>query len=377
MNAVSRRDLTYMRQALAGAARHRARVHPNPMVGCLVVDARGVAGTGAHEYFGGPHAEVNALAAAGPRARGATLYVTLEPCAHWGKTPPCTEAIIAAGIARVVAAMADPNPRVSGAGFARLRSAGLDVVTGVLERDARRLNTAYLRSVTTDDGPDITIKAAMTLDGKIAAQTGDSKWITGPQARAYVHRLRSTQDAVLVGIGTVIADDPHLTSHGRGRNPVRVVIDPDLRIPPHSHILDNSAPKAVIYSTRRMSKKASRLKRMGAIMIRIQEQKGRIPFPAIVRALADLRIRRILVEGGGETIARILESGLSPQVAFFIAPRIIGGRDARTPVEGNGLRRMAGALSVADLRVRRIGPDILITGRIDREHACSPALSKI
>jgi len=362
MNSVSRADSTYMRQALALAARGRKKVIPNPRVGCIIVNKGVVVGKGFHEFFGGPHAEVNALAAAGRRAGGATLYVTLEPCSHWGKTPPCVDAIIRAGIRRVVAATVDPNPLVAGTGFARLAARGIEVVSGVLERGARRLNRGYFSSFT--GVPEITIKAAMTLDGKIAARTGDSKWITGPRARALGHRLRSAHDAVVVGVGTVCADDPHLTSHGRGRNPVRVVIDPNLRVPAGSNVLDSSAPTVIVYSNRRRAAKAAGLKNAGIVMIHLPAKRGRIAFSDIVRRLGELSIRRILVEGGGETIANALDSGMVDRIAFFIAPRIVGGRDAKTPVEGVGFGAIAQAFTIKDVVLRRIGPDILVTGSV-------------
>jgi diaminohydroxyphosphoribosylaminopyrimidine deaminase/5-amino-6-(5-phosphoribosylamino)uracil reductase len=356
-----------MHQALVLAARGRKKVFPNPRVGCIIVNKGAVVGRGFHEFFGGPHAEVNALAAAGQRTSGATLYVTLEPCSHWGKTPPCVDAIIRAGIRRVVAATLDPNPLVSGTGFARLAARGIEVVNGVLEREARRLNRGYFSSfnpLLISAVPEITIKAAMTLDGKIAARTGDSKWITSPQARALGHRLRSTHDAVVVGVGTVCADDPYLTSHGRGKNPVRVVIDPNLRVPAGSRVLDSAAPTVIIYSNRRRAAKAAELKGAGIVMIHVPAKRGLIAFTDILRRLGEISIRRILVEGGGETIANALDSGMVDRIAFFIAPRIVGGRDAKTPVEGVGFGAIAQAFTIKDVVLRRIGPDILVTGSV-------------
>jgi diaminohydroxyphosphoribosylaminopyrimidine deaminase/5-amino-6-(5-phosphoribosylamino)uracil reductase len=234
-------DTGFLRRALLLAARGKEKVFPNPMVGCVIVNDGTIVGEGYHEYFGGPHAEINALRQAGNKANGATLYVTLEPCSHWGKTPPCTDAIIAAGIKKVIACMTDPNPSIAGQGFKKLLKHSIEVSEGILRASAEKLNSAYIHSLK-HRKPYVVIKAAMTLDGKIATATGDSKWISSERSRAYVHKLRSSLNAVVVGVGTVVRDNPHLTSHGRGRNPVRVVIDPQLRTPLTSHILDGEAP---------------------------------------------------------------------------------------------------------------------------------------
>lgn len=355
-----------MKRALTLAARSRGRVYPNPMVGCVVVSDGTVIAEACHEYFGGAHAEANALAIAGKAARGATLYVTLEPCNHWGKTPPCTEAIIAAGVTRVVCAMRDPNPAVSGKGFAQLKKHGISVTTDILKNNARRLNHRYLTSLRRRKQPHVTVKTAMTLDGKIATRTGDSRWITGPQARAFVHRLRSSNDAIVVGVGTVIADNPALTSHGAGRDPVRVIIDPALRIPLSSRVLDGSIPTLIITAVHRDHPRIARIRHKKAAVICLPGTKGNIPFDRIIETLRAIGLPRIFIEGGGETISRAFEARCIDDIYMFIGPKIIGGRDAKTPFEGNGIPLMANAVPVIKTSVRRFGADIMIHGKVER-----------
>jgi diaminohydroxyphosphoribosylaminopyrimidine deaminase/5-amino-6-(5-phosphoribosylamino)uracil reductase len=352
-----------MRRALALAARAAGRTSPNPLVGALVVKDGAVVGEGCHLCAGTPHAEVHALAAAGEAARGATIYVTLEPCCHYGRTGPCADALIAAGVKKVVAAMTDPNPKISGSGFKKLRSAGITVVTGVMKREAEKLNSAYLASFK-ERAPFIILKAAMTLDGKIATRTGDSKWITGTDARAYVHRLRARIDAIMVGITTVLRDDPELTSHGKGRNPVRVIIDPSLKIPMKSRVLDDQAATVIVCGTMADREKMEELRRRKAIVLPVEAKGGRMDFKSIIRRLNGISLYRILIEGGGETISRALSDGIGDQVLFFISPKIIGGRDACTPVEGAGLAKVADAIHLKKWQCRRIGGDILITGEM-------------
>jgi len=352
-----------MKQALHLARKGNGKVFPNPMVGCLIVKDGRTIGQGFHEYFGGPHAEVNALKQAGDRARGATLYVTLEPCAHWGKTPPCADAIIRAGISRVVAAMSDPNHLIAGKGFRKLKSRGIEVVSGVLEQKAQALNRVYIRSLK-DRKSRVIVKAAMTLDGKIATRTGDSRWITGPMARAFVHKLRSRVDAIMVGINTVLQDDCELTSHGKGKNPVRVVIDPHLKIPLNSRVLDSQAPTVIFHGNEVPPKKLAALQKKGVILKRVLKYDKSKNFKHIIKNLANMSIYEVLLEGGGETIAGAIRSALVDEVFFFISPKIVGGRDAKTPVEGPGVAKMALALPLKDVKTKTIGPDILVTGRL-------------
>jgi diaminohydroxyphosphoribosylaminopyrimidine deaminase/5-amino-6-(5-phosphoribosylamino)uracil reductase len=357
-------DRKYMDLALELALQGYGRVSPNPMVGCVIVNDGAVVGTGYHEYFGGPHAEVNALTSAGERARGATMFVTLEPCNHWGKTPPCADAILSAGIRRVVAAMPDPNPRIAGNGLKRLRENRVVVTVGVRQAAARRLNRDYIRHFARKRVPRVTLKAAMSLDGKIATRTGDSKWITGTAARDQVHRLRTAFDGILVGIHTVLKDDPALTSHGKGKNPVRVIIDPGLKIPLKSQVLDIEAPKIIIHAAQKSAPKLNLLRKKGAVLIAMHSVKGRIDFKEIVRRLIELDIYRILIEGGGETAAAALEAGVVKDVCYFLAPKIIGGRNAVTPVEGSGIVFVDHCIRIRNMKCTQVGQDIMITGTV-------------
>ena len=356
----------YMRRALRLAARAQGRTAPNPMVGSVVVANGDIVGEGYHRRAGEPHAEVNALRAAGHRSRGGTLYVTLEPCCHHGRTPPCTDAILAAGVRRVVAAMQDPFPKVSGGGFAILRQAGIDVQSGVLEAEARALNRAYLKVVETGL-PWVTLKMAMTLDGKIATRTGDSRWITGEPARRYVHRLRDRHDAVLIGIGTARADDPLLTARVRGaRNPVRVVVDTRAELPRDS-MLAATARETPTWIVTAAGHAAADLAEKGVEVLQTPTVGTRIDLEAALRELVRRNLHSVLCEGGAELSAALLEQGLVDEVLWFIAPKLVGGRKAPGPVGGEGAEKMAGALELADVRYQRIGSDLLIRGYINKK----------
>lgn len=370
-----------MRRALHLAA--RGFTPPNPMVGCVIVKNGEVVGEGWHPFAGQPHAEVFALRAADTQARGATAYVTLEPCCHWGRTPPCSQALIAAQVARVVAATTDPNPRVGGKGLAELRAAGIEVESGLLESEARRLNEAFFHFHTTKT-PFLTLKSAMTLDGKIATCTGDSRWITGLSARHYVHRLRAQSGAVMIGIGTLLADDAQLTArlpgHKLPRQPLRIVVDSQLRTPPDSQAVRLIARSPVeipllIATTDETAdgraqdvaktERARVLESRGAEVLRLPATPaGRVDLSCLVAELARRQIISILAEGGGELNAALLAAGLAQKVLFFIAPKIIGGDAAPTPVEGMGLPRMAQAYALEAVRLRRFAPDWAIEGRI-------------
>ena len=353
----------YMKRALRLAA--RGRTSPNPMVGAVIVAGGKLVGEGYHKEYGGPHAEVWALEAAGERARSATAYVTLEPCSHYGKTPPCTKALIEAGVARVVAAVVDPNPKVRGRGVKMLREAGIEVEVGVLEAEAKRLNAAYFKH-TTMGLPLVSLKAAMSLDGKIATAAGESQWITGERARKEAHRLRAVHDAVLVGVGTVLADEPRLTVRKvRGRSPLRVVVDSEARTPPEAALLTADERPPIIAVTERAPKdRVEALERAGAEVWVGPAADGKVDLRALLRWLAERQIQSVLVEGGGTVAAAALAAGLVDRVYFFIAPLIIGGERARTPVEGEGIARLAEAWRLEGMKVRRIGEDLLISGEM-------------
>lgn len=360
-----------MKIALELAARAAGRTAPNPMVGAVVVKDGKVVGQGYHARAGTPHAEIHALGEAGGEARGATLYVTLEPCCHHGKTGPCTEAVIEAGISRVVAAMTDPNPLVAGKGLERLREAGIEVVSGLLEEEARSLNEVFVKYITTRR-PFVVLKAAMTLDGKIATRSGDSRWITGAPAREYVHRLRDRYDAILVGVNTVLADNPSLTTRlpgGDGRDPVRIVLDSAARTPPGARIItqDSRAPVIIAVTAGAPGERVKALEEAGARVI-IQNQKhGRVDIPALLRALASMDITSLLVEGGGQVHASFLESGAADKVVWFIAPKLIGGVSAPGPVSGRGVELLAEAIRVERVNVKSFGDDICVEGYLASE----------
>lgn len=354
-------DERWMRQALKLARRGMSHVHPNPMVGAVLVKQQRIVGVGYHRRYGGPHAEADALARAGIRAKGATLYLNLEPCSHWGKTPPCADAVIAAGIRRVVAAVRDPNPKVAGKGFAKLRRAGIEVTVGVLEKEARELNRAFFHWIR-HRRPFVTLKSASSLDGKIATRIGESKWITGPEARAAGHRLRAEVDAIAVGIGTVLADNPHLTAHGRGRNPVRVIFDSRLHTPPKARCVDAAAPTWILTGTARKGRAFQ--KKPHVRLQAIARGKGGLNISAALKWLGGEGITHLLVEGGGTLNGAFLAAKAVDELVWFVAPKIIGGTDARAAVAGQGVFHLAEAHRLKNAQVTRIGDDLCIRGSL-------------
>jgi diaminohydroxyphosphoribosylaminopyrimidine deaminase/5-amino-6-(5-phosphoribosylamino)uracil reductase len=374
-------DARWMRRALALARRAEGRTSPNPLVGAVVVRAGKVVGEGFHQGPGRPHAEVVALAGAGRRARGATLYVTLEPCVHLGKrTPPCVPAVIAARPARVVIGMRDPNPKVAGRGARALRAAGIAVTTGCEGPACRALNAPYIRVMETGL-PWVTLKVAQTLDGKVATAKGESRWITGAAARRHGHGLRARHDAILVGIGTVLADDPLLTCRlARGRSPLRVVVDARLETPPYARVLTEGPPGPTILATLGATLRADpsrrrRLEAAGARVLAVPGRAGRVDLEALLKVLAAEGGHRVLCEGGPRLAAELVRRRLVNRVAFYTAPRILGGDDARGAVGGTSPARLADALSLGSMTVRRLGEDVVIeadvmaTGRPKRRHA--------
>lgn len=352
-------DRRHMALALDLAERGRGTTSPNPMVGAVVVRGGEIVGRGYHERAGGDHAEVIALREAGERASGATLYVTLEPCCHHGKTPPCADAVAQSGVTRVVAAMTDPNPRVCGGGFRRLAAHNIEIVSGVLEDRARRLNEAYIRHIGTGL-PFVTLKLAMTLDGRIAARDGSSRWITGTAARERVHQLRAWSDAVMAGSGTVLADNPRLTVRNiEGRNPLRVILDSRLRTPPDAHVFDDTNAVVATVAPENPAN-VSGLERRGIEVWRFDSPDGRIPLPEVLRRLGERRIVSLLCEGGGTLAASLLRGRLADKLAIFIAPKILGsGEEAFGDL---GAATIGDALPLRDVETERFGDDILMTG---------------
>ena len=359
-------DEDYMREALRIARHAEGRTSPNPLVGAVIVRDGRVIAEGWHRKAGTPHAEIHALRMAGELARGATLYVTLEPCSHYGRTGPCAKAVAEAGIARVVVAMQDPNPKVAGRGMAMLREAGVEVRCGVLAEEAARLNEVFLHWITTGL-PFVALKTAMTLDGKIATRTGDSQWITGEPARLRVHELRDMYDAILVGIGTVLHDDPSLTTRlpdRQGKNPLRVVLDSMARTPLSARLLtDGAAPTLIAVTTRAPQERVEALRQAGAEVL-VCGEGAQVDAEALLRALGAREISSVLVEGGGSVNEALLAARLVDKVYAFVAPKLVGGRDALTPVEGVGAERLSDAVTLTGLAAETVGEDVLLTGYV-------------
>ncbi|MFI5366831.1 MAG: bifunctional diaminohydroxyphosphoribosylaminopyrimidine deaminase/5-amino-6-(5-phosphoribosylamino)uracil reductase RibD [Candidatus Binatia bacterium] len=360
-------DARFMRMALRLGRRGVGRTSPNPPVGAVVVVHGTVVGRGFHRQAGAAHGEAAALHAAGARARGATLYVTLEPCAHYGRTPPCTQAVIASGVRRVVIGTRDPNPRVRGNGLQRLRAAGIEVHSGVLQAECDELLAAFRKHVTTGL-PLVTVKLAASLDGRIATAAGDARWITGEDSRRYVHRLRAEHDAVLVGAETIIRDDPELTSRIRGgRNPLRVILDGRLRLPLQSRVLTNAVPAAtlVITGSQVSAAKFRNVRECGVEIVSLAAKAGRIPIARVMRELGKRNIMSVLIEGGATVATAALAAGVVDRMLVFFAPKLIGG-DGRPMLEALGVRRMRDALALGPLRVKRFAQDILVATQMDQ-----------
>ena len=373
------RERHYMRLALRLARRGYGATSPNPMVGAVLVKGDRIIGRGWHHRAGEPHAEIEALRQAqarGHNVKGATLYVTLEPCSTHGRTPPCTEAIRAAGIKRVVAGAIDPNPQHSGRAFGILKRAGIEVVHGVLAEECARLNEAFNHWIVRRT-PLVTVKAGMTLDGKIATASGESRWITGEAARAYGMKLRQGSDAILVGINTVLADDPSLTvrslkskvqspkSKVCGRALRRIVLDAGGWTPPEAKVASDefAALTTIVVSKQAPKRRVAALAKRVRVLV-APSSEGRIDLRWLLRKLGSENVTSLLVEGGGEVNASFLLKGLAQRVAFFYAPMILGGRDSRRGVAGQGTRTLAESLSLTDLEWRQLGPDWLLSARV-------------
>ncbi|MBI5586468.1 MAG: bifunctional diaminohydroxyphosphoribosylaminopyrimidine deaminase/5-amino-6-(5-phosphoribosylamino)uracil reductase RibD [Deltaproteobacteria bacterium] len=367
MSLFSERDRGYMRRALGLARQGLGGTSPNPLVGAVVVQGNRIVGEGYHRRAGEPHAERLALEKAGTRARGGTLYVTLEPCQHTGRTPPCTEAVLAAGVRKVVYALADPNPHVLGGGGEFLRSRGLEVVSGLLAEESRQLNEVFVRWVTTGR-PFIYLKAAMSLDGRIATRTGDSRWISSEPSRAWVHRLRSRVDGIVAGIGTVLADDPLLTPRlpgQRNRSPLRIIIDPHLKMPPEARLFTEPGPVLIAGGDGASEKKRAALRKKGAEVLSFPTVRNRLSLPPLLEYLGQRPVTSLLVEGGAEIYAAFLNEGLADKLYLFYAPILIGGTGAKGMVGGAGPATVAEAVKVKPGKCRRIGGDFLLEATLD------------
>ncbi|MFA5164372.1 MAG: bifunctional diaminohydroxyphosphoribosylaminopyrimidine deaminase/5-amino-6-(5-phosphoribosylamino)uracil reductase RibD [Candidatus Omnitrophota bacterium] len=341
-------DKKYIGAAIELASAARGKTSPNPCVGAVVVKRGKIVGKGYHRYAGGPHAEVYALKQAGTKAKGATLYVSLEPCRHYGKTPPCVDMINEYGIRRVVAAMKDPNPLNNGKGLAALRRYGIRAESGIMRKEARELNRPFIKYME-EKMPFVIVKAAQTLDGKIATRTGDSKWVSNEASRRFVHRLRSEADAVIVGANTVVKDDPLLTARIKGvraKQPLRVILAGRNGIPGNAKVLHSRGGKALVMMPDRKT--------------------GKVAIKKLLRVLADRGVMSVLIEGGGELIASAFREKVVDKVYFFIAPKIAGGRDAKSSVEGEGVANMKDSVVIRDITLHDMAGDILIEGYVRR-----------
>jgi len=362
-----------MRLALRLARRGTGTTNPNPMVGAVVVRGDRIVGRGYHRRAGEPHAEVLALREAGGEARGATLYVTLEPCNHFGKTPPCTEAVLKAGIRKVVVGMKDPNPLVSGRGIRRLRKAGIEVEVGALGEACRELNAPFCKYMTART-PFVILKGALTLDGKIATPSGDSRWVTSPESRQEVHRLRQTVDAVMVGIGTVLKDDPllnvRLSRPNPKRQPLRIVVDSRLRIPLTSRLVQTASQYPTLIAATRAAS-PSKTRRLEKEKVEVwalpKNSRGKVNLGVLMKKLGERGIVSVLLEGGAQLNASALKERLVDRLLFFYAPKIAGGAKAPGAIGGEGVRHMRDAAPVELVRIRRIGPDLLVEAKVGGE----------
>ncbi len=361
-------DKKYMKRAIELAILGTGCTNPNPLVGAVIVKNDKIISEGHHELCGSHHAEINALNNATEDVIGATMYVTLEPCSHHGKTPPCADAIVKSGMAKVVIGMMDPNPLVAGKGIKILKSNGIEVITGVMEKEVRKINEIFIKYITTKM-PFCIMKTAMTLDGKIASKTGDSKWITNEKSRAYVHELRNRLSAIMVGVGTVLKDDPMLTTRLNKINsldPIRIIVDSNARTPIDAKVFNNnSKADTIIACTENADKsKIEVFKKMGAKVIITQEINGRVDLIYLMKTLGEMKIDSVLLEGGGELNYSALESGIVDKVLIFIAPKIIGGSSCKTPIGGIGKDFMKEALRLKNISVKKFDDDIMIEGDV-------------
>ncbi|MBN2096930.1 MAG: bifunctional diaminohydroxyphosphoribosylaminopyrimidine deaminase/5-amino-6-(5-phosphoribosylamino)uracil reductase RibD [Candidatus Omnitrophica bacterium] len=368
MKTSSSEQKKFMQLALKLAKKGKGQTSPNPMVGAVVVKNGQVIGQGYHRKAGRAHAEVVALEQAGTAARGGSLYVTLEPCCHWGRTGPCVQKIVACGIKEVVLAMLDPNPLNNGRGAQFLRRHGIRVLSGVLEQEAGRLNVVFIKYITRRL-PFVTVKVAQSLDGKIATKTGDSRWISSIPTRNFAHRLRNQVDAILVGVNTIIKDDPLLSTRLNGclhpHHPQKIIVDTRLRLPLEARIFSTRSPAQVIIATTRFApaKKVAYFQKKGVQVIIAKEKGRRVDLVDLFKKLTQQEISHILVEGGGEIIASALENRLVDRMIVVISSQIIGGRGAPTAVEGAGISRIKQALRLKELKLHRLGPDLMLEGR--------------
>lgn len=365
------KEYQYMQRAFELAKKGVGRVNPNPLVGAVIVREDKIIGEGYHEFFGGPHAEVNAFRSATESVAGATMYVTLEPCSHYGKTPPCAEAIVKNKIAKVVIGMLDPNALVAGKGVKLLEDNGIDVEYGYLCEELSQINRVFLKFIQRKL-PYVIMKTAMTLDGKIASKTGDSRWVSNEKSRVRVHQLRNELSGIMVGVDTVIADDPILTTrleNEEGRNPVRIVVDSSARIPLESKIVNTAdqAKTIVVVTEKADSIKIAGIQELGNDVLMVKSRNGRVDLPDLMLKLGEAGIDGILLEGGATLNFSALEAGIVDEVMSFIAPKIIGGVNSKSPVGGEGIDKMKDAIELEDIKYEQLGQDLMLRGKIKKE----------
>ncbi|MCQ6267090.1 bifunctional diaminohydroxyphosphoribosylaminopyrimidine deaminase/5-amino-6-(5-phosphoribosylamino)uracil reductase RibD [Fictibacillus sp. WQ 8-8] len=353
----------YMRLALDNARAMKGQTDPNPMVGAVIVNDNRIVGIGSHLKPGEPHAEIHAIRMAGEKTIGGTIYVTLEPCSHHGRTGPCAKAIVKAGLKTVVIASLDPNPLVSGRGVAILKEAGIEVITGVLERESQTMNEVFNKFIV-QKRPFVTTKSAVTLDGKISTYTSDSKWITSEEARTDVHHIRNENMAILVGVNTVIKDDPELSTRiPNGRNPIRVILDSTLRIPLESKVVQDGKAESWIFTTERASaEKRKELENAGVSVFVTKSPGDQVNPVEVVDLLGEKLISSLMIEGGGAVIASFLQHQLVDKMVVYMAPKLVGGSLAPTFLEGTGIEKMSDAVELRDLSVEKTGKDFKFTG---------------
>ena len=362
-------DEKYMRLAMQLAGNAIGRTSPNPLVGAVIVKDNRVVGCGWHRKAGTPHAEVHALNQAGELAQGADVYVTLEPCAHYGKTPPCAKALVEAKVKNVYGGLLDVNPKVAGKGFKILEDAGIHVEYGFLQDELRKQNEVFFKWIE-HKKPFIVLKAAMTLDGKIATATGQSKWITNETSRAYGYKLRDIYDGIMVGINTVIEDNPMLTGRvDGGKNPIRIVVDSSLKIDINANVVQDKSAKTIVATTDKADKdKILKLQAQDVDVIVVdKDEKDKVDIEKLLDILGQQNICSILVEGGATLSGSFVAKKLVDKVYFFIAPKIIGGKEAKTPVAGTGILNLQEALTLKDIQIEKLEEDILIIGRVDKD----------
>ena len=368
MEGVRGLDEKYMQLALDLAKKGKGWTSPNPLVGAVIVKDGRVVGQGYHEIYGQPHAEVNAVASAKEDVAGATLYVTLEPCSHLGRTPPCSDLLIEKKIQRVVVGTFDPNPLVAGKGIERLCNAGVEVDVGVLEKECQLLNEVFMKYIITKE-PFVVMKTAMSLDGKIATVTGESQWISGEASRQQVHNLRHELSGIMVGVETVIRDDPKLTAPGpNSKNPIRIVVDSQLRIPLASTVLtQEDTAKTIVAATERAdSERIKILRKMGVEVIVTKEKSGRVDLRELMKTLGAMGIDSVLLEGGAALNFSALEEGIVDKMQVYIAPKIIGGKHAKTAVEGAGVADLKEAFQLNRMTAGMVGEDLVVEGYLDK-----------